>query len=86
MRSIMQPLTPHCVLTLMESVVFGKHFWSALHLQESCLGVVHTLLEQSLLTNTAHPRTIGFIGLFLKWWKSNENMLGSGRDNGKQCV
>lgn len=79
----MQPMTPHCVLTLMLAIVFGDHFYSACKIQESCLGLVHTLLEHSLLTNTAHPQVLCFIGLFLVWWKKNDKKLGADRDEGQ---
>lgn len=67
----MRPMTPHYVVTTGPSMVFGKHYFCASTLAESCYGVVHSLLEESVLTNTTHAQVISYISCFLCWWERN---------------
>lgn len=64
----MRPCTPHYVLTQENSIVLGKHFFSSTTAASSCHGVVHSLLANKLVTNTAHPQTLHCLVAMLDWW------------------
>lgn len=64
----MRPCTPHYVLTLEPSIVMGKHFFCSNGIMDSCHGVVHSLLGDHIVTNTAHPQTLHCLVAILSWW------------------
>lgn len=50
----MRGCTPHFVLGLMHSIVFGRHFYAMCCIQRSCHGLVHTLVMGYGITNIFH--------------------------------
>lgn len=64
----MRPCTPHYVLTEADSIVLGKHFFSTSTAMSSCHGIVHSLLANKMVTNTAHPETLHCLVALLEWW------------------
>ena len=63
----MRPATPHYVVTLEPTMVYGKHFYCDSTLDRSCYGVVHALLADQLVTNTSHPELISSIVGHIPW-------------------
>ena len=51
----MKPNTYHYVLTLSNSITYGRHFYSASTIRQSVWGAVHCLIVGELVTNTDHP-------------------------------
>lgn len=65
----MRPNQRHYVLTLGPSLVFGKHFVNAENIVDTCCGVIHSFVSDSIVTNTSHPELLNYITSFLCYWK-----------------
>ena len=50
----MRPSTPHYVLTVENSITFGRHFYSSASLSDSVYGVIHSFVLHLGVTNTLH--------------------------------
>lgn len=50
----MKPSTPHYVLTLENSITYGRHFYSSADLEYSVYGVIHSFVAHAGVTNTLH--------------------------------
>lgn len=69
----MRPNQRHYVLTLGPSLVYGKHFYNAENLLQTCVGMIHTFLADSALTNTDHPDLLYYVPSFLTYWLESYN-------------
>lgn len=54
----MMPMTPHMVLGMSSSIVFGRHFYAIGTIRRSCLGIIHALILGSGIANTFHEDDI----------------------------
>ena len=52
--SFMKPATLHYVVTVEDSIMYGRHFYSACMLSDSIFGVVHSFVVGVGATNTLH--------------------------------
>lgn len=50
----MRPATPHYVVTLENSITYGRHFYSTATLLESVWGIVHSFVMGYGVTNVLH--------------------------------
>lgn len=64
----MRPCQRHYVLTLLEAIVFGKHFYSASTIRETCYGIIQSFLFNAYITNTEHAHVLYLVPEFLPWW------------------
>lgn len=58
------------MLTLGPSLVFGKHFVNAENITETCCGVIHSFISDSIVTNTSHPELLNYVTSFLHYWNA----------------
>lgn len=70
-RSIMRPNTPHYVYTRKPFMGYARHLICGATLDQTCFGIIHTLLGQSILTSTSNPNLLGYIPAFLRLWLDN---------------
>lgn len=66
----MRPNQRHYVLTLGPSLVFGKHFINGENILQTCCGVVHSFVSDSIVTNTSHPELLHYLVSFLSYWSA----------------
>jgi len=59
----------HYVLTTNHSMAYGRHFYSSTVLQDSCYGLVHSLLCDKLVTNLSLPSVHHLLPGILELWK-----------------
>lgn len=64
----MRPATPHYVITTDNSVTFGRHFYAASTLAETCFGIIHTIMLDSSVTNASHDATRTLLRRILSNW------------------
>lgn len=64
----MRPNQLHYVLTLEETITFGKHFFSSATIVESCYGIVHTFFSDDAITNAYHQPLLVNVTSFLWYW------------------
>jgi hypothetical protein len=50
----MRPNTPHYVVTLENSITWGRHFYCRSTIADHAWGLVHTGLVEHVITNTVH--------------------------------
>ena len=54
MNRFMRPTTSHYVVTLDNSITYGRHFYSSATLMESIWGIVHCFIMNFGVTNVIH--------------------------------
>lgn len=64
----MRPNQLHYVVTLEESIAFGKHFYSSSNIVESCCGIVHSFFSDDVITNARHDELLIQVPSFLWYW------------------
>ena len=66
--SFMRPSTPHYVLTVADSITYGRHFYSASNISDSVYGVVHSFVLGLGVTNTLHDNTKTLMRRIMAMW------------------
>jgi hypothetical protein len=66
--SYMRPNTPHFVLGIENSMMLGRHFYSASTIADSCFGLVHASTIGGFVTNQHHHNTMTFLRRILTMW------------------
>ena len=64
----MRPNTPHYVVTLENSIVHGRHFYSSSTMIDTVLGVVRTFLMGIGVTNALHDNTRVLLRRMMVMW------------------
>lgn len=67
-HSYMRPNTPHIVMTLESSITYGRHFYATSTMRATAVGIVHTFLLNSEITNTDHPACWKILQRMLLFW------------------
>jgi hypothetical protein len=64
----MQPNTKHCVLTVDDSIMSGRHFLSCSTMQATLCGIVHTFVLNYAATNSLHRGFGGMMNRMMFMW------------------
>ncbi|KAJ8085909.1 hypothetical protein PM082_023946 [Marasmius tenuissimus] len=65
---IMPPNTPHFVVTVVDSVVEGGHFYCSSTIQKSCFGIFHVTASYRHVTNNDHSKIRYVLVNILNYW------------------
>jgi hypothetical protein len=65
----MKPNTLHYVLTVQNSITYGRHFYCGSTMSESIFGVVHSFVLGIGATNTLHDSTRIFLHRIIAMWE-----------------
>jgi hypothetical protein len=76
----MQPNTPHYVLGVENSIMLGWHFYATSAISDSCLGIIHSAILGTNVTNQDHPCAKTFLRRLMSMWGQyfQEGRSGSG--------
>jgi hypothetical protein len=66
--SFMRPSTPHYVLTVEDSITYGRHFYSASTISDSVYGILHSFVLGIGVTNTLHDNTKTLMRRIMAMW------------------
>jgi hypothetical protein len=66
--SFMRPSTPHYVLTVDDSITYGRHFYCASMISDSVYGIVHSFVLGLGVTNTLHTTTKTLMQRIMAMW------------------
>jgi hypothetical protein len=84
LHSYMKPTTLHYVVTVEDSITYGRHFYSASTISDSVFGLIHSFVVGVGATNTLHEAgTRTFLHRIMAMWQ--EHLTGSIRSPGKSC-
>jgi len=64
----MQPNTPHYVLTVEDSIVYGRHMYPSSVSQSIAFGIIHTFILSFGVTNTLHNEMFTFLRRLMAMW------------------
>jgi hypothetical protein len=64
----MRPATLHYVLTVEDSIMLGRHFYSSSTSQQSAFGMIHTFIINSVITNVRHDNVNTMIRRMMTMW------------------
>jgi hypothetical protein len=53
----MQPNSPHVIVILDHSICFGGYFYATSTMQDTAIGLMHTFIGSSLISNGTHFST-----------------------------
>jgi hypothetical protein len=67
----MKPNTMHYVLTVENSITYGRHFYCASTISQSIFGVVHSFIIGIGVTNTLHDSTRIFLHRIMGMWEQH---------------
>ena len=66
----MRPNTMHFVITVEDSIVYGRHFYSNASTQAMVFGIVHTFMLSSMITNTLHDQLDVMLRRMMVMWST----------------
>jgi hypothetical protein len=69
----MRPNTLHYVVTLENSIVYGRHFYPTSTVQRSVLGIIHTFVMSNGITNMLHDTLHTMLRRMMVMWYENYN-------------
>jgi hypothetical protein len=70
--SFMKPTTVHYVLTVEDSITYGRHFYCASTISDSIFGLVHSFVVGVGATNTLHESgTRTFLHRIMAMWQED---------------
>jgi hypothetical protein len=64
----MRPTTPHYVLTVENSITYGRHFYAVSTISDSVWGAVHAFVLGCAVTNTLHDNTRTLFRRVMAMW------------------
>jgi len=64
----MRPGTPHYVITLEDSIMWGRHFYASSSMMDSVFGIVQTFVMHYGLTNSIHDNTRPLLRRIMVMW------------------
>jgi hypothetical protein len=67
----MRPNTVHFVLTVEDSIVYGRHFYSKAAMQATVFGIVHTFVMSYTLTNALHDELDTMLRRMMVMWSAH---------------
>jgi hypothetical protein len=65
----MRPNTPHYVLGVENTITFGRHFYATSTISDTCYGILHTFMLNSVVTNQQHDQTRTFLRRLMGMWQ-----------------
>jgi hypothetical protein len=77
----MRPSTPHFVLTIKDSITYGRHFYSASTISDSVYGVIHSFVLGLGVTNKFCENTMSLLHRIMGMWYAHF-VIGEGGDEG----
>jgi hypothetical protein len=67
----MRPCTVHYVLTVADSITYGRHFYSAGSISDTVVGIIHCFVMNYGITNALHDTTRTLIRRIMCMWFDN---------------
>jgi len=64
----MKPHTPHYVVSLEPSIVWGRHFYASSTIRASVIGIVQTFVMGLAVTNALHDNTRTLLRRLMVMW------------------
>jgi hypothetical protein len=64
----MRPNTPHYVLGVDNTIMHGRHFYSASTIVDTVCAAVHSLILNAQVTNQRHDETRGLLRRIMIMW------------------
>ena len=64
----MRPCTVHYVLTVADSITYGRHFYSASSISDTVFGIIHCFVMNYGITNALHDTTRTLICRVMCMW------------------
>ncbi|KAK7458677.1 hypothetical protein VKT23_009676 [Stygiomarasmius scandens] len=67
-RFLMQPNTPHCVVSLEDCIAYGLHFYSSSTITLTCIGLCCSFVRLDEITNNDHKEVRRMLVTMLGYW------------------
>ena len=69
MNRIIPPCARHAVLTILDSMMAGIHFYSYLHLERSVCGFIVSTFAGESITNASHGEFLSVLQASASFWE-----------------